>query len=202
MHLLDAVTQTPNVTQRELSRRIGVALGLTNLMLRRLAKKGYIKVIGTKRHRIRYLITPKGILEKSRLAFEFLQYSLHFYRRARILLRGQLAALAGEGHRRFVLYGPGEFAEIAFLTLQEMGLECMGVVAEGAMKEPERFLGYSLLGLDALASIHYDRLIICSLPSSHQAMERIAATGIPLERVVTLPTTSDAERSSPELAVP
>ena len=63
MHLLNEVTQTPDVTQRDLSQRIGVALGLTNLLLRRLVKKGYIKISGTTRSRLRYLITPQGILE-------------------------------------------------------------------------------------------------------------------------------------------
>lgn len=186
MHLLNEVTHTPDVTQRELSQRIGMALGLTNLMLRRLVNKGFIKISGAKRQRIRYLITPNGILEKSRLAIEFLQYSLYFYRRVRTLLREQLAVLAKEGHRRFVLYGPGELAEIAFLTIQEMGLECVGVVRDGAAPG-ERFLGYHVLKPDVLAS-HYDRLIVCSLSLGREGVERMLACGIPFERVVLLPS--------------
>ncbi|PIQ84389.1 MAG: hypothetical protein COV75_02435, partial [Candidatus Omnitrophica bacterium CG11_big_fil_rev_8_21_14_0_20_63_9] len=86
MHLLNEVTQSPDITQRELSQRIGMALGLTNLMLRRLTKKGYIKIIGTKRSRIRYLITPQGILEKTRLTYEFIHFSLQLYGRVRSYL--------------------------------------------------------------------------------------------------------------------
>ena len=40
MHLLNEVTHSPRATQREISKRIGVALGLTNMMLRRLVSKG------------------------------------------------------------------------------------------------------------------------------------------------------------------
>ena len=130
MHLLNELTHSPNVSQRELSRRIGVALGLTNLMLRRLVTKGYVKISGTKRSRIHYLITPQGILEKSRLAYEFIEYSLLLYSRIRRSLREQLATLVQTGHRRILLCGTGELAEIAFLTIREMGLELIGVVEE------------------------------------------------------------------------
>ena len=121
MHLLNELTRTPGTTQRELSKRIGAALGLTNLMLRRLAKKGYIKITGTKRNRIHYLITPKGILEKSRLTYEFIEYSLQLYGHVRQFLERQLAMLAQTGHRRVLLYGTGELAEIAFLVVREIG---------------------------------------------------------------------------------
>src|SRR3989338_8078635 len=130
MSLLEEITQTPSATQRQLAKRIGAALGLTNLMLRRLVKKGYIKISGTKRSRIRYLITPQGILEKSRLTVEFIQYSLQLYGSIRQFLRQQLAMLAQTGHRRILLCGTGELAEIAFLTIHEMGLELVGVVDE------------------------------------------------------------------------
>src|SRR3989338_9709640 len=123
MSLLQEVTQTPSTTQRELSKRLGVALGLTNLMLRRLVKKGYIKISGTKRSRIRYLITPEGILEKSRLTVEFFQYSLQLYRQVRQAWHQQLAIVGERGARRILLYGTGELAEIAFLTIREMGLQ-------------------------------------------------------------------------------
>ncbi|MDN5942376.1 MAG: winged helix-turn-helix transcriptional regulator [Nitrospira sp.] len=56
-------------TQRVLATKLGVALGMTNLYLKRLARKGYIKVTTTPRSRIRYLLTPQGCTEKSRLTY-------------------------------------------------------------------------------------------------------------------------------------
>ena len=44
--LLNELEQNPAVTQRSLSRKLGVALGLTNLYLKRLARKGYIDLVG------------------------------------------------------------------------------------------------------------------------------------------------------------
>lgn len=185
MHLLSELTVSPGTTQRELSKRIGVALGLTNLMLRRLAKKGYLKITGTKRHRIKYLITPQGILEKSRLTYEFIQYSLQLYGRIRHFLREQFAILAHTGNRRILLYGTSELAEIAFLTIQEMGLDLVGVVDE----PPDRaqFLGYPVQRIGDVPRSAYDRMIVASRHAGEDGVERLVALGVPLERMIILP---------------
>ena len=197
MHLLNEVTRSPNTTQRELSTRIGVALGLTNLMLRRLVKKGYIKISGTKRSRIRYLITPQGILEKSRLTYEFIQYSLHLYGHVRRFLREQLVILAQTGHKRILLFGTGELAEIAFLTIREMGLELIGVV--DAAPDRERFLGCPVQVLGEVPAADYDRVILASLGWGDGGAKRLAALGVPAERVIDLSHVGTPRLSSPVL---
>lgn len=185
MSLLTELSQRPGTTQRELSKRIGVALGLTNLMLRRLLKKGYVKIAGTKRSRIRYLITPQGILEKSRLTYEFIEYSLALYSRVRRFLREQLAILGQTGHRRVLLYGTGELAELAFLAVRETGLELVGVVDLA----PERawFLGYPVRRVSDVPAPDYDRMIISSWRAGDGSLERLAELGVAQERLIILP---------------
>ena len=185
MHLLNEVTRTPQVTQRELSKRIGVALGLTNLLLRRLAKKGYIKISGTKRSRIRYLITPKGILEKTRLTYEFVQYSLQLYHRVRHFWREELATIAHTTQRRVLLVGTGELAEIAFLTIQEMGLELVGVAQETA--DQRRFLGYPVQDIRQIPPGRYDWALLTALHGGEMLAERLRQSGIPHDRIIGLP---------------
>jgi len=194
MHLLNEVTHTPEVTQRELSRRIGSALGLTNLMLRRLAKKGYIKIIGTKRSRIRYLITPQGILEKSRLTYEYIHYSLQFYRRIRFFLREKLTLVAKAGHRRILLCGTTELAEIAFLTIHEMGLELVGVVDE--QPSTPRFLGHPVKDVTAVNPATYEWIIVASSRWNDGVAQRLIALGLPPGRAILLPMPGVPEISS------
>jgi len=184
MSLLAELSRNPDTTQRELAQRIGVALGLANLMLRRLAKKGYIKISGTKRSRIRYLITPKGILEKSRLTYEFIQYSLQLYSRVRHSLREQLSLLVREGNRRTLLCGTGELAEIAFLTIQETGLELVGIVA--VSPDRERFLGYPVKPVAGVGLGDYDRMVVVSLHGADEEVKQLTAQGVPLDRIITL----------------
>src|SRR5262245_12823908 len=132
LEILTAIAEGRPLTQRDLAQRLGVALGLSNLYLRRLAKKGYIKIVafGRKpaaRKRLRYLLTPRGLTEKSRLTYEHVTYSLRLYRRARTTLRESLEGLAGAGAARIAMYGTGEAAELAYLTLRELGIEPVGV---------------------------------------------------------------------------
>lgn len=185
MHLLDELTKRPETTQRELSKQIGVALGLTNLMLRRLVKKGYVKISGTKPNRIRYLITPTGILEKSRLTYEFIQHSIQLYTRVRQFLRQQLASVAQCGHRRVILYGTGELAELAFLTIHEMGFQLVGVTS--IAPSCEQFLGQPVRQLAELEGVAYDRMIVCSLHPSDGGLHGLVALGVPADRLIVLP---------------
>ena len=185
MHLLDELSRSPDASQREISKRIGVALGLTNLMLRRLVKKGYVKIIGTQSNRLRYLITPQGILEKSRLTYEFVEYSLQLYSRVRHSLREQLARVANDGHRRILLCGTGELAEIAFLTMHEMKLELVGVVDEPLTRK--HFLGQPVQGIETVADAQYDRIIEASRPwGDVTGVQRLTALGVPPERIIPL----------------
>src|SRR5437762_2952562 len=132
LEILTAIGEGRPLTQRALAQRLGVALGLTNLYVKRLAKKGFIKITEFPRKpharkRLRYILTPKGLLEKSRLTYDYMSHSLGIYRRTRETLREALSHLPGDGAKRVVLYGVGEAAELAYVTLKELGLEPIAV---------------------------------------------------------------------------
>jgi DNA-binding MarR family transcriptional regulator len=184
LQLLSEIEADEAVTQRGLAKRLGIALGLTNLYLKRLVKKGHVKIINIQRNRIRYLITPKGIAEKSRLTYEYMQYSFQLYRQACTLLRGRLRDLAEEGRKRLVFYGVGEAAELAYLCVKEMDLELMGVV--DAEHAGARFLGHTVLGPSVLPGLTYDCVVITSFADDDAARRRLEALGVPADAVVTL----------------
>jgi len=185
MSLLNEVTQSPDITQRALAKRIGAALGLTNLMLRRLTTKGYIKVVNVQKSWLRYLITPQGVMEKARLTREYIEYSLFFYRNVRTALHGALLQMIQQGHRRVLLWGTGELAEIAFLTVRELGLDLVGIVDDAPAHA--HFLGYHVQSLGAAAVLAYDRLIAASLEAPAEGIHKLLTLGVPAERLITLP---------------
>ncbi len=185
MHLLNEVTQTPDATQRDLAKRIGAALGLTNLMLRRLAKKGYIKIVNVKNSRLRYLITPQGIMEKTRLTREYIQHSLQFYQQIRTFLQVQLTQAAKARQRRVILWGTGELAEIAFLSIHEMGLELVGVIED--TPEHDRFLGYPVQGLQLVSELEHDLVLVASLRCGVGQIQQLLNAGEPMARLILMP---------------
>jgi DNA-binding MarR family transcriptional regulator len=156
--ILDEVSRNGEVTQRGLSQRLGVALGLTNLYLKRLGQKGLIKVVNLKANRLRYELTPSGIAQKTTMAFQYLQDSYVFYREARKSLTKTFDGIKAEGARSVVLYGTGDLAEIALLSLQEAQLDVVGVVST-------RHVEQSLCGREvrppaSLSATAYDRIVV------------------------------------------
>jgi ribosomal protein S25 len=113
LRLLEAVHEDSRVTQRGMAKKLGIALGLANIYLKRMIHKGYIKVVNVQPNRISYLITPRGIAEKARLTYEFMDYSLHLYGEVRQHLREAMQDCAAAG-KRVAIYGSGEAAELAY----------------------------------------------------------------------------------------
>ena len=184
LQLLREIEANEIVTQRSLAKRLGIALGLTNLYVKRLVRKGYIKVVNIQKNRIRYLITPQGIAEKSRLTYEYMQYSLQLYRQACTVLRARFRALADQGQKRIVFYGVGEAAELAYLCVREMDLDLVGVV------DPEpsgrRLLDHTVLDPSVLLGLEYDCIVITNFADGEVERRRLEELGVPGEAVVTL----------------
>ncbi len=126
--VLTAVDRNANVSQRHISRELGVALGLANAYLRRCVKKGLIKIQQVPRRRYVYYLTPHGFAEKARLTGQYLSSSFNFFRSAREQMSELLAECAGKGWRRIVLAGASELAEVATLCVHDQDVELVAVL--------------------------------------------------------------------------
>src|SRR5687767_5924222 len=125
--ILDRVAASNSVSQRSLSRELGIALGLTNLLLRRLAAKGWIRIIRFRPNRVGYILTPAGLVQKARLSRAYLLNSLRFYTEARDRVQHRFEDMVGQSGagatQSIVFYGSGEIAEVAWLCLQRTKLQ-------------------------------------------------------------------------------
>jgi len=195
LKLLEAVQQDSRVTQRSLSTQLGIALGLTNIYLKRLVRKGLIKCVNVQSNRISYLITPRGIAEKVRLTYEFMDYSLHLYGEVRQHLRSVIQECAA-GDRRVAIFGRGEAAEISYLSLKEFGLEPIAIFdVEGG----HEFLGMPVRPVSEHAEVLYDLMIVATLESSGQQMASLIRDGVPKEKLFPLRQQAAPRRPAAEL---
>ena len=183
LQALEAIAEDAHVTQRSLSNKLGMALGLTNIYLKRLVRKGYVKAVNVQSNRLRYLLTPTGIAEKTRLTYEFMEYSLILYGNVRTHLRAALEPCVRENLRRVALYGTGEAAELAYLSIAELGLDLVAVF-DGA--DAGKFLGQVVRPIEEHANSEFDLLLVATLERSEPLVERLIALGITRERIVTL----------------
>ena len=188
LEILSAIEEGTPLTQRLLAQRLGVAVGLTNLYLKRLARKGFIKVAGfpkrpAARKRLRYVLTPRGITEKTRLTYEHVAYALGLYRRARQTLRQSLARLPGDGLSHVALYGTGEAAELAYLTLKEAGVQPVGVFTD---EGGGRFIDFPVQAVADLDPDTVDAIVVASFERPEPVLANLVARGLPQDKLITI----------------
>ena len=189
--VLQAIASGRQITQRSLSSELGVALGLTNLLIRRLVARGYVKVarIGT-RH-IRYLMTAAGWEALSNATRRSLQNTVVLYTETREQIRSSLSAISercdvdASGQKRVVFYGAGDVAEIAYVSLQSTDLTLVGVVDD---RRTGRFFEVVIcppdqLAPDTIGTVPYGHVVVTSLRHADSIRARIEGRGIPPERV-------------------
>ena len=182
LKILEKVDNDGTPSQRDLARDLNISLGLVNSFIKRLAKKGYFKIGHLPKNRIRYILTPRGVTEKSRLTYEYIRHSFKFYRETRQMLRDLYAELETQGVRRIVFYGAGDLAEIAYLSLQQSCIELVAVVDDG--KAGNNFMEFTVFHTDRIESLWFDRILITSVNSTESILEKIATLDIPPNRVV------------------
>jgi len=184
LHLLEEIESGKISSQRHVAKKLNVSLGLANSFIKRLANIGYCKITTIPKNRIKYILTPKGAAEKTRLTYEYIHYSYKFYKRARQNLRELFKNLVGEGVQRIVFHGADELAEIAYVSLQETTLELTAVVDD--KKKGKRFFKFKITDPNGLKSLSFDKIIITDTESNKQIMEKLIENGISRSKVALL----------------
>lgn len=85
LKLLREIKRTPEMTQRELSSRLGISLGKVNFLLNALIRKGLVKVDNFKNSNNKkaylYFLTPHGVEEKAKTTYFFIKSKTEEYER-------------------------------------------------------------------------------------------------------------------------
>jgi EPS-associated MarR family transcriptional regulator len=91
LHIFREINKSPELTQRELSSRLGISLGKVNFLINALIRKGFVKVENFKKSSNKiayfYCLTPGGIEEKSRMTYHFLKRKMREYEQLELEIR-------------------------------------------------------------------------------------------------------------------
>ena len=176
LQLLDEISRNHELTQRDLSRNLGVALGLINSYLKNLAAKGYITVSTIPRKRYTYYLTPHGFAEKTRLTYQHLQNFTSIYKVARRDFHNLFNALRGLGIKRVAFCGVDEVTEIAYLSLKEAELELVGIL--DAHPSKKRFFGHEVLGFNDAGTLGFDVIVITNFRDDRALNSGLLEAGV------------------------
>jgi DNA-binding MarR family transcriptional regulator len=184
LRLMGEIDRDGDHSQRELSRRLNLSLGLVNTFLKRLVKKGYFKVTTMPKNRVRYFLTPAGLARKSKLTVEYLQYSVNFYKDIKDLLLNNYMELKKDNVGSVLFYGAGEVAELAFLYLQLTDIQLVGIIDD--KHNGRYFFGFQIAGLDCIQQMDWDVILLTRLEDTDQDIKSLLERGIDPERIVTI----------------
>jgi hypothetical protein len=160
-----------------------MALGLTNLYLKRLVRKGYVKCVNAESNRLVYLVTPSGIAEKTRLTYEYMEYSLRLYRGTRWRVRAVLEPLTRGNRLRVVIYGTGEAAELAYVCLKELGVDPVAIFDDSSVR---RLFDLHVRDVADHGDVEFDAMIVATFENPTDLMLALEQHGIARSRLVPL----------------
>ena len=181
LQILDELSHNDTITQRDLSQRLGIALGLTNSYIKNLVAKGYITVKSIPPKRYAYFLTPKGFAEKTRLTYHLLQDYTRIYRQTRTNLKKLFKGMSDSGIKKVVFAGADEVTEIAYLTLKETDIELAGVI--DADKVGQRFLGMNVKAMSNIDDTSYDCIVVASYLKRDEIFRYLLSEGIPEKNI-------------------
>ena len=185
LSVMEALTESEEVTQRELSRQTGLNLKKVNYCLHRLLEKGHVKfqraLNNPDKRAYLYILTPAGFKEKSRLTYSFMKMTIGYYNRVEEKLEECLAAMGEAGTRRIILFGASEAARIVMSTVQHESIEVVGVVDSSF--DGETFSGVRVAADNELQSLVWDGILITELDDLEDADIRLQELGVPESKV-------------------
>ncbi|HBY56723.1 MAG TPA: hypothetical protein DEG96_02500 [Candidatus Atribacteria bacterium] len=146
------IKDNPSLSQRSLSHRLNISLGLTNAILQNLIHRGWVKAQKLTGRKILYLITPKGMARVTNLVYDRFRETQHYYQYTKELITSHLIDLYNQGTRRATIYGTNQLSEITYLSLLDSPLRLHSIITAGSTATTttppkKKFLGHEVLTL-------------------------------------------------------
>ena len=117
--LVNIVGAKLGANQRDLSRHMNLSLGMTNMLLRRLVTKGYIRIKQLDQRKVEYLLTPKGFAEKMRKSVNYTLKTINSIGLIKKNILKVLKDLHADGARKFYVLGESDLGGLIEMTLRE-----------------------------------------------------------------------------------
>ena len=169
-HVHAASDRDARHSQRSIARALGMSVGLTNAILKRLAQKGLVMMRRVNHNNVHYLVTPEGVEEVSRRSYLYVRRTVGHVVRYRDRLREFCRTQRQAGVEEIVLVGESDVAFILEWAAMKEGLSFLHVAEDDAAESPAGTASGAQAGRQAhRLSIYAESLEApdgcCSLPA-------------------------------------
>lgn len=156
-NILQSLENGEQTSQRQLSSQLGINVASINFALKKLTKRGLVKMLGANPRRMQYILTPKGIAEKTQLAYKFFDRNFHFYKAVRKDVEDKISSISFDDKKRIAIYGVTDLMEIAYLVIQDKELDLVAIVDD---ETKIRIFGYHVVGTEEINNYSPDFLML------------------------------------------
>jgi len=184
--ILNLIEKDPNMTQRQISTAIGIAVSMVNTYIDTYEKQGLL----TKEHittkTVKYHITKKGIERRKFLNIGYLNNAQALYDSAKENIEQFLYNLQNKGYKEILLYGAGEVAEILLHTISttKQPINVLAVIDDDVEKYDLELVGRRIISLNEINSFKHDAVFISSYTNHETIYENLVRIGYPKDRIV------------------
>ncbi len=119
--VISEIDRNLNITQREISQRSKMSLGMTNIIMKRLINRGYIKVKQLNKKNFQYILTPKGFSKKVKQSYNSTLKTIQTFKMMKLKIQNFIIQEYKNGKKKFVIYGNGELANLIELSIRDLG---------------------------------------------------------------------------------
>ena len=174
--ILDLIEKNKNITQREMSIAIGVAVSMVNNYLDEYEQKGYIKRKYLSTKTVEYFVSKKGVDRKKVLNISYLNDSLKVFKSASEDIVKFLNQVMVKGVKKILLYGAGEVAELLLHTIKaskKISLNVLGVIDDDSNKVGQQLVETDIISKNQIVDILHDGILISSYTNRFQIINNL-----------------------------
>ncbi len=121
--LINIIGAEIGTNQRRLSNLLDLSLGMTNMLIRRLIAKGFIRIEQLNQRKVRYILTPQGFAEKMRKSINYTLKTINSIGLIKIRVQQILLALHREGARDFLIVGKSDLSLLVEMAAKDIPLQ-------------------------------------------------------------------------------
>jgi DNA-binding MarR family transcriptional regulator len=163
--VLDLIEKNQNLTQREISKTIGVGVSMVNQYLDNYEKEGLIKRKKHSTKTVEYFVTKKGMERRKLLNIWYLKSSHEVYLSAKDNISIFLSQIIDKGFKKILLYGAGEVAEIMLQVMKDdstLPLKALAIIDDDRDKQNSFFVNIPIISSCQIMSYDHDGILISS----------------------------------------
>ena len=117
--IMSEVSENENVSQRELSRKLGVSVSTVNLLMNKMIREGLLKMTQVSQKQVLYMLTPVGMMKKAQKTVRYLKGHYRAIYETKEKIKAVLNELTIENDIIYIWMKNDEMSEILSIAVQE-----------------------------------------------------------------------------------